>query len=141
MAKTKPLVQVENAKELRRTVKRIADADLKKELREANKAGAEIVAQESKVLVPSRSGKLRGSIKATAGQASASVKAGSAKTVPYAGPIHFGWPTRPDRARGWRGGPIAPQPFIYEAADRRIKQVREAYDKRVNALAKKLESK
>lgn len=139
MATRKPLVEIENAKELRRTIKKMVDTDLKKELRQANKDAAEVVAREAKVLVPSRSGRLRGAIKSTAGQGSASVKAGS-KTVPYAGPIHFGWPNRPNRARGWRGGPIAPQPFIYEAADRRIGEVREAYDKRVNALARKMES-
>jgi hypothetical protein len=44
-----------------------------------------------------------------------------------AGPIHFGWAARR----------IQPQPFIYEAVDRRRKEIRDRYEKLVDDLIKK----
>ena len=127
---TKPpvKVRVDNLREVQRAIRRAADDDLKRELRAANKAAAEIVADKAKVLVPERSGRLKGSIAAQAGQRDAKVKAGTASRVPYAGPIHFGWP-----ARG-----IRPQPFLYEALDDRIRQVREAYAKALREVVQKV---
>ena len=44
------------------------------------------------------------------------VRAGM-KAVPYAGPIHFGWGRRN----------ITPQPFLYQAIDRRHAEVLDTY--------------
>lgn len=130
-------IQVDGLDELRRLVRK-APPEIRKQLRATNKAAAEIVAAEARVLVPVRSGRLRSSIKATAGQKEASVKAGTAARVPYAGPVHFGWPGRPNKARRWRGGPIRAQPFLYAARDRRINEVRGAYEQALDRFAQTL---
>jgi hypothetical protein len=67
-------------------------------------------------------------MKVTAGHESSAVTAGS-RSVPYAGPIHFGWPRHN----------IKPQPFLYDAADRRINDVVNVYEKRVDALVTRLD--
>jgi len=56
------------------------------------------------------------------------------KAVPYAGPVHFGWPNRPNAAKGWRGGPIRPNPFLYEAMDKRVGEVMAIYSKYLETL-------
>lgn len=104
---------------------RSAPPELRKELRLANKAAAQVVATAAKPLAPKRTGRLAASIGARAGQRDASVKAGSASRVPYAGPIHFGWP-----ARG-----IRPQPFLYKALDRRQNEVRARYEDAINTFS------
>lgn len=120
-------IEIEGARELRRSLKQAgAMGDLKK----ASKQAAEVVVRQAVVLVPKRSGRLAKSIRAAGLQSSAEVRAGRA-SVPYAGPIHFGWPNRPNYARGWRGGPISPNPFLYEALDKRAHDVRLVYERRV----------
>jgi hypothetical protein len=44
--------------------------------------------------------------------------------VPYAGPIHFGWPARQ----------IKPNPFIYEVLDDRRQEVYAIYAQRISEL-------
>lgn len=102
-AVTQPLVRVEGARELRRTLKRAGDdmADLK----DANNRAAAIVAQWASVTAPRRTGALGMSVRPNRAVGRARVTGGSA-AVPYAGPIHWGWPRRG----------IAAQPFIAEAA-------------------------
>ena len=53
------------------------------------------------------------------------VRAGFAR-VPYAGPIHF----------GWRKRNIQPQPFLYEALDKRRNEVFDRYNKEVRNILK-----
>ena len=70
-------------------------------------------------------GKLAGSIKATATNRGGVVSAGNAR-VRYAGPINYGWGSRPNRAKGWRGGPIAANNFLQKgvkASEERIRQI------------------
>lgn len=113
-------VTVTGAKELRRALREIEDkaerkgmvADLKAEYRTAARV-VEIAARQE---APKRSGRLAGSIKAKGTTTGGAVVAGGLKAVPYAGPIHWGWPSRPNRARRWRGGPIAANQFMVRAA-------------------------
>ena len=70
--------------------------------------------------VPRRSGRLAASIRSSATVKSGVVRAGGAK-LPYAKPIHFGWPKHN----------ISPQPFLYEALDARRSAVIDAYVERV----------
>ena len=53
------------------------------------------------------------------------VKKVGKKKVPYAGPIHFGWGRRN----------IHPQPFLYEALDKRRDEVLDAFALNVQKLA------
>lgn len=48
--------------------------------------------------------------------------------VPYAGPIHFGWNTRPNPSKKWIGGPIKPNPFLWRAYQRKLGEVVRVYD-------------
>jgi hypothetical protein len=103
---------------------------MSKETRDSMKAthkrAAEIVIQGAKRFVPVVSGKLAASIRDGSTQRMGRVRVGSA-SVPYAGPIHFGWPARK----------IKPQPFIYDALDGRRNEVAAVYAKRIDELTVK----
>ena len=118
-------VSVEGARELRKALKTVGD-EAKAGLKETNVEVAEIVARAAVTRVPTQSGALRETIRAAGAQTRASVKAGF-KKVPYAGPIHFGWPARN----------IAPQPFLYDALDARRGEVVDAYQNGMADLLKK----
>lgn len=120
---TKPSIEVEGAKELRRALKQIdsGTADLKKVHADA----AAVVEQAAGTFVPRRSGRLAGSIRST-GQAGAGVVRAGKAAIPYAGPIHFGWAAHN----------IAPQPFLYDALDQRRDEVIALYEDAVDKLIK-----
>jgi hypothetical protein len=96
-------VRVEGARELRRTLKRAGVSV--EDLKDANQAAGNIVAAAGRVSAPRRTGALPSSVRASRAAASATVRAGGART-PYAGVIHWGWP-----AHG-----ISAQPWLSEAA-------------------------
>jgi len=107
---------------------RSVDKDLPKVLRRANLAAAEVIAEEARKRAPVDGGSLRKSIKATAGQRDASVKAGSPSRVPYAGPAHWGWYGRP------QGGYNPENPFIQAALTDKYDEMKEVYRKEVDEL-------
>ena len=106
------------------------------DLKELHLALAEMVADRAASLAPVRTGRLRQTIRASGTKTGGRVRAGF-KRVPYAGPVHFGWATRPDAAKGWRGGPIHPNPFLYDALDQRRNQVFNAYFQGVKKIQRK----
>jgi hypothetical protein len=99
-----PVVKVRGLSRLTRTMK-AAEADLS-ELNTVHAKVAALVAASAASRAPRRSGRLAASVRGSKARRRASVTAGYAKSVPYAGPIHWGWPARN----------IEPQPFIYDAA-------------------------
>lgn len=129
MAK-RPAIEVTGAREMKRLIRRINKQELREEMKEANHNAAKIIADEAADRAPKRTGRLANSIRANKALAYGAVKAGSAARVPYAGPIHYGWP-----ARG-----IQAQPFIHEAIDARLGDARKDYEEAIRKLAKKLES-
>ena len=98
-----------------------ARAALRDEKKRLNREAAELIAGQARRDVPVLSGKLLRSIK-TAGQVNAGVVKAGAR-INYARAIHFGFAKRPDKARGIRGGPIKPTPFLYGAADLRAEEI------------------
>jgi hypothetical protein len=96
--------RVEGIDRLVRTLKR-AGVDIS-ELKEAHMRAARLVASAASSRAPRRTGHLAGNVRTGRSPRHARVLAGSAR-VPYAGPIHWGWPARR----------IAAQPFISEAAE------------------------
>ena len=98
-----PVVGVAGARELRRTLKAAGD-DLE-DLKAVNATIARYVALRAAAMAPRRSGTLAGSVRGNQAKTMARVAAGGAR-VPYAGPIHWGWPRRH----------IRPQPFLVDAA-------------------------
>lgn len=99
------------------------DPAVKDEVKALNRWGAEQVVPVAQGLVPRRDGDLAGSIRAGATQRSGVVRAGKA-AVPYAGPIHFGWPARN----------IRPQPFLWDALDQRRDAIFREYEQRLNRV-------
>ena len=97
------VVEVEGAAQLRRTLKAAGDdfADLKAVHADVSR----YVAARAAATAPRRSGRLAGSLRGSAAKTSATVRAGGAR-VPYANPIHWGWPARN----------IAAQPFLVNTA-------------------------
>lgn len=126
MAGKGPAVEVHGAKELRKALQRMGDdlADFTALHREL----AEMVAGAARSRAPVLSGKLAGSVKGKGSKTRARVTAGS-RLVPYAGPIHFGWPRHN----------ISPQPFLYDALDSRKREVVSRYEDRVGDLVKRLD--
>lgn len=94
-------------------------------LQTVHQAAAELVAGTAREIVPVQSGTLRGTIVATSDRSHGFVFAGT-PGVPYAGPIHFGWPDHN----------IKPQPFLYDALDANFENVSELYGKHVDDLVR-----
>lgn len=128
-ANPRDAIKVEGLSKVQRDLRKLStDAlDLNKtEFLETNKQVAEIVINETKKYVPILSGALAAAIRNASTKKSAKIRVGNA-TVQYAGPIHFGWPSRS----------IRPNPFIYDAIDSRRDEVRDRYDNLVEHLVKK----
>jgi hypothetical protein len=122
----KPAVKVTGAREFRAAMKHMS-ADLS-DLTAINKAAASTVATEARNRAPVLTGRLAGSIRAGATRTRGYVKAGG-RSIPYAGPIHFGWPRHN----------IEPQPFIFAALDDRRTEIIDKYEAHIEALVLKVE--
>lgn len=122
---TQASIQIEGMKELRRNLARLGD-NAKDDLKATHLEAATLVERSARPYVPRRTGRLASSLRSTGTITGGRVKVGF-KRIPYAGPIHFGWPQRG----------IAPRPFIYEALGRETKEIISLYDDRVDELIKK----
>lgn len=123
-------VKVEGLTEKQQQLKAYRAA-VRNEKKRLNREAAELIAGQARRDVPVLSGRLAASIK-TAGQVNAGVVKAGAR-VNHGRAIHFGYANRPDKAKGVRGGPIKPTPFLYGAADIRGEEIvinwRKAMDK------------
>lgn len=99
----RPVVQVRGARELRRSLRK-AGADMT-EVKALHAEVGGIVAGAARPATPHRSGRLAGTVRSSGTNTASIVRAGRA-SVPYAGPIHYGWPRRN----------IEPQPWLVNAA-------------------------
>ena len=115
-------VRIDGLREVQRELRRLG-GDARSDMKPAHKKAADLVAAETRPKAPVRTGQLQATIRSFARQNAGVVRAGI-KAVPYAGPIIFGWPARH----------IKPNPFIYEAADRRRAQVAQAYAERMSEI-------
>lgn len=97
-------VTVKGLADLRRDLRRLGRTDLLKAVRVGLKGSAEIVVKEARgaSYTPRRTGRLAASIRAGTSGNRAVIRS----PLPYANPIHWGWPKRG----------IAPQPFLPRAA-------------------------
>ena len=128
----RPQIKLIGYRDVRRALRKMGD-DAVSELKQVNKEAADLVAETARPNIPVRSGRLEATLRTTGTARGGVVRLGR-KAVPYAGPIHFGWPNRPNRQKGWRGGPIRPNPFLYEATDKRIPEVMALYSKYLESL-------
>lgn len=94
----RPALEVVNGRQVRAALKRagIGVQDLK----DAHRRVAEMVAERSASRAPRRTGRLAATVRPAGTQSAAIVRAGRA-TVPYAAPIHWGWPKRHIAAQPW----------------------------------------
>jgi hypothetical protein len=99
-----PILRVEGGRKLRGALKG-ADAALLDGLQALHARIGLTVAPVGAAGAPRRTGRLAGTVRSSGTKAGAFVRAGYA-SVPYAGPVHWGWPDRG----------IAAQPFLSEAA-------------------------
>jgi hypothetical protein len=113
------------------------DGETRNELKRVYIQSANIVYRNAMPRVPVRSGNLKSTMRVTSSVRSGAVRAGGKRSAPYAGPVHFGWPNRPNLARSWYGGPIRPNTFLYSALDARRGEVEEAFRRGVMKAAKK----
>jgi hypothetical protein len=98
MATTKAGITVEGAANLRRTLK-AAGHDLT-DLTSAHRQVGQFVTDSASPRAPRRSGALASSGRPGATQTAALIRYGGAR-VPYARPIHWGWPRRNISAQPW----------------------------------------
>lgn len=113
-----PRIEIENLRELRSAFAGLEQAmDLKNELKDVLRGGAEIVLEEALLRVPVRSGALKGTLRAGGGVTGANIKAGFAR-VPYAGAIQYGVEKKTGRPAN-----IKPNPFLTDAADAKASEV------------------
>lgn len=118
-------IEVNGAKALAKAFKNAGDDGMVDMLKAAHLESAEEVL--SAVRAPRRTGALQATVRAAATAQAGTVRAGKS-SVPYAGPIHFGW-----RKRG-----IRPNPFLYEALDRRYQEVIDTFTARLDELGVQL---
>lgn len=121
-------IKVEGGRKLRREIKR-AGLDIK-ELKQANRRAAQIPLPLAKTVGPKKTGKLLGNARAGATQRMGYIRAGG-KRIPYAGPIHFGWPSRN----------IKGQPWITKAVEQTEPIWFEVYTSHVNKIIDKINGK
>ena len=120
-----PTVEVEGARQLRAGLKK-AGADLN-DLKTAHAAVAALVTAAAKGRAPKKTGRLAGSIRGSKAKTSVTIRAGGA-SLPYAGPIHWGWPARN----------IAANPFISDAATSTESQWVALYFKEIESIVGKI---
>lgn len=128
-------IEIRGLRELQRTLRRFSE-DAVDELRDTNAAAAKIVEREADRRVPVRSGKLKSTVRSSGQKTKGVVRVGR-KSVPYAGPIHFGWSTRPNikfQAGRPAGGPIGANPFLYDALDDRRAKVLREYERQLRKI-------
>jgi hypothetical protein len=100
---------------------------------EASKEVVDLIVPRIKEAAPRRSGRLGESTRGTAQPNTATIRIGNGST-PYAGPIIYGWPSRPNRQKRWRGGPIAPNPYPYDTLGREGDNIRARYQQYLDRL-------
>ncbi len=121
-------VEIEGGRRLRSTLKK-AGVDMKK-MTAINRRAASVVAAAAGPAAPKLTGLLSASVRPGATQRAGIVRAGK-KAIPYAGPIHWGWPARGIRA----------QPFISDAAVATEESWVPLYEKHMRDIIKEVKGK
>lgn len=137
-------IRVDGLADLRRALRKVEQLDDLAVLRDGLKRAADIVAQDARSRVPTRTGRARGSIRATAGGNKAYVVGGKAR-VPYYGFLDFGSRTprsgQPRSVGPWANSGSGPDKgrFIYPALDAKERQVVDAVQDAVQTALRKLD--
>lgn len=126
MPVSKNAVKIEGLAELQRELKKAGEGDVSKAVRKANRDAAALARDQARQEIAPKSvtGNLQRSVKSAATQDRAKVTVGDKTKVPYAGPVHFGWPAR---------NIVRPNRFVYRALAKKREEIRDAYEKGVDA--------
>lgn len=119
-------MEVVGARQLRATMRR-AELDMA-DMKATHAKVAGIVATRATQLAPKRTGRLAATIRPAGTQTQAIIRAGYAR-VPYAQPIHWGWPRRNIRGNPWMSTAATTTELAWFAAysadiDRILDQIR-----------------
>lgn len=117
--------QVDGGRELRRSLR--AAGDDFTDLKDAHREAAQIAMHASADLAPSVSGRLKVTLRAAGTKTAGILRAGK-KAVPYAGPIHWGWPKRN----------ITAQPFMATGAKNSEGQWVRVFEDRIDEITNKI---
>lgn len=115
----RPLVEVEGARKLRATLAK-AGRDLG-DLKAAHADAGRIAETGARGRVPRLTGTLAGTIRSSGTKTAAIIRAGRS-AVPYAGPIHWGWP----------GHNILANPFLTDGAQDTEHQWVDVYERAID---------
>lgn len=118
-------VEVDGLRPLVRDLRKLGDG--LDDLKDANAEVAGFIAGKAAGRAPRASGRLSQSGRGNRAAGKATVSFGGAR-VPYAGPIHWGWP----------GHGIAAQPFVVEAAQATEGQWLPLYERNIEQLVDKI---
>lgn len=117
-------IKVENLSRLAGALRKFGEEGAPQRLGVIHRVIAEAVADKASGKAPRLSGRLAGSIRATASPTRADIRAGGAG-IPYAMPIHWGWPKRN----------IRKQPFLFDALRDMRPEIERAYEDGITQLA------
>ena len=123
----KPSIEVEGLNELRKALRQAKDKELNETMREIHRELAREIVQRALPNVPVKTGELKATVRAAGTIRDAIGRVGKA-TVPYAPPIHWGWPRRN----------IKPNPFLVDAAQNIERDIVDRYDKAVSDMLDRL---
>jgi hypothetical protein len=128
--------RIQGLSQLQRRMNRIDREMTTRGMKEIHRKIGGVVVAGARTGVPRRSGRLASTMRTGAQKSRTVVRAGRA-SVPYAGPIHWGWPNRPNRAKGWRGGSIDAHPWLSEAAQRTEPVWVSVYERELRSLVER----
>lgn len=119
-------IRVDGVDELRRALRQVKDSELDDEMKKIHADLAREIVDRALPNVPVRTGKLKASVRSAGTVRDAIGRVGKA-SVPYAAPIHWGWPKRGIKGR----------PFLTDAAQAVEKDITERYDQQVDEMLDK----
>ena len=132
-------IQAEGLRDLQKSLKAVG-AD-KSEIANANFEAAQTLIKAALPLVPTLTGRLRGSLKAGRAQGQAEARAGNNNRLGYAAPIHWGWSIvgAATKSRLPVGSirNIEPQPFFSEALGYTYEEIVTNYNRNMQNLVNK----
>lgn len=119
-------IKVEGLRELQKALRQLDKLDT--ELFEAHKRASYLAANAAIAEAPVISGRLAQSIRARPMKTEGRITLGTNKGVPYAGPVHFGWPAKNKK----------PNKFAYRAIAKEQPRILRAYEADVEKLLRRL---
>lgn len=141
MAQQGGYIALDGIKEVNRSLKAMGEDT--SGVKKANVQAANTLIRAALPLVPVRSGRLKATLRPVNALNYAAARAGIG-SVPYAGPIHWGWARVGARHKGKLrpGGPrsfrnVPPQPFFKDALGYTYEEIMENYVRNMDAIITK----